>query len=149
MTSFRLFTLDGASSRDPAVERWFMAPPLELRSTALKWFEVMRSCGPDVVELLHDGHPTVCVGDAAFGHVNAFRTHVNLGFFLGAALSDPAHLLEGSGRFMRHVKVRPGVSGKSINEAALRELIGVAYADIKARVAARQSKRTREAGSAT
>lgn len=108
MAPVRLLTFEGARGRDPAVEDWFSAPPSELRSTARTWFEVMRSCGSDVVELLHDGHPTACVNDAAFGYVNALRAHVNVGFFLGTSLSDPAGLLQGTGRFMRHVKVRPG-----------------------------------------
>ena len=49
----------------------------------------MRGCGDDVREHLHDGHPTACIGDAAFAYVNAFRAHVNVGFFLGAILPDP------------------------------------------------------------
>lgn len=36
--------------------------------------------------------------------------HVNVGFFRGAELADPDGLLEGSGRFMRHVKLRPGLN---------------------------------------
>lgn len=134
MTSIRLFPLEGAKTRDPAVERWFTQSPSELRFEALKWFEVMRSCGPDVLELLHDGHPTACIEDVALGYVNAFKDHVNVGFFLGATLSDPAGLLEGTGRFMRHVKVRPGIGS---NDAALRELIVRAYRDLKARLASR------------
>ncbi len=59
------------------------------------------------------------------------RSHVNVGFFHGAALPDPAGLLQGTGKFMRHVKLRPGIS---INAAALTELIDTAYSDIKARV---------------
>jgi hypothetical protein len=39
---------------------------------------------------MHDGCPTACVGDAAFGYVAAFRDHVNVGFFFGALLQDPA-----------------------------------------------------------
>jgi Domain of unknown function (DU1801) len=134
MAPVRLLTFDGARRRDPVVEDWFSAPPTELRSVARTWFEAMRSCGSDVVELLHDGHPTACVEVAAFGYVNAFSAHVNVGFFLGASLNDPAGLLQGTGRFMRHVKVRPGAP---IDEAALRELIRAAYVDIKARLTAR------------
>lgn len=130
----RLLTFDGAIRQDPEVERWFVDPPSEPRSVARKWFEEMRACGPDVVELLHDGHPTACVEDAAFGYVNAFKAHVNVGFFLGTSLKDPAGILEGSGRFMRHVKVRPGAS---VNEDALRGLIRAAYVDIKVRLDAR------------
>ena len=71
----------------------------------------MRRRGADVHELMHDGCPTACVGDAAFGYVNAFREHVNVGFFTGAFLSDPDGLLEGTGKRMRHVKLRPGPHG--------------------------------------
>jgi hypothetical protein len=132
----RFLTFDGARRLDPAVEDWFTPSPSGLRSLAHRWFEEMRSCGPDVVELLHDGHPTACVEDAAFGYVNAFSAHVNVGFFHGATLPDPAGLLEGTGRFMRHVKVRPGVP---LDEAALRVLILAAYVDIQAKLAARNS----------
>jgi hypothetical protein len=126
----RLFTLDGAQKNDPAVERWFATPSNGLRRIAQKWFDQMRSCGPDVLELLHDGHPTACVGNLAFGYVNAFRAHVNIGFFFGSVLQDPAGLLEGTGRFMRHVRV---TSDLPQPERALRELIAAAYADVKAR----------------
>ncbi len=88
----------------------------------------MRQCGNDVRELLHDGHPTACVGDAAFGYVNSFTAHVNVGFFLGAHLADPARLLEGTGKNMRHVKLRPGTE---IDREALAALIEAAYARVK------------------
>ena len=98
---------------------------------AQPWFEQMRGCGADVRELLHDGHPTACAGDAAFGYVNAFSVHVNVGFFHGAALDDPAGLLEGTGKRMRHVKLRWGLQP---NAAALSELIAAAYRDIRLRL---------------
>jgi hypothetical protein len=91
----------------------------------------MRKCGDEVRELLHDGCPVACLGDAPFGYVNVFTSHVNVGFFHGAALPDPAHLLQGTGKFMRHVKLRPGTA---TNAAALSSLIDAAYSDIKARV---------------
>jgi len=34
------------------------------------------------------------------------KSHVNLGFYHGASLNDPAGLLEGTGKKLRHVKVR-------------------------------------------
>ena len=103
----------------------------ELGAIAQRWFEVMRACGEDVRELLHDGHPTACVADAAFGYVNAFKAHVNVGFFRGAEIADPEGLLEGTGRFMRHVKLRPG---GGVNAAALKKLIETAYTDMKGRL---------------
>ena len=105
----------------------------ELRAIAQRWFEAMRERGDDVRELLHDGHPTACVGDAAFAYVNAFKAHVNVGFFRGAELADPGHLLEGTGKFMRHVKLRPE---SEIDAAALMKLIETAYTDMKGRLQA-------------
>jgi len=103
----------------------------ELGRMAREWFQVMRACGDEVREVFHDGCPNACFGDVPFGYVNVFTTHVNVGFFQGALLADPAGLLEGSGKRMRHVKLRPGVE---VNAAGLRALINAAYADIKARV---------------
>ena len=102
-----------------------------LGAIAAGWFEVIRNCGDDVRELLHDGHPTACVGDAAFAYVNAFTAHVNVGFFRGAEIADPEGLLEGTGRFMRHVKLRPG---GDVDTTALRRLIETAYTDMKRRL---------------
>ena len=127
----RLFRLPGAARRDPAIELWMRGHAGELGAIAQRWFEVMRGCGDDVRELLHDGHPTACVTDAAFAYVNAFKAHVNVGFFRGAEIADPHGLLEGTGKFMRHVKLRPG---QEIDAGALRQLIQTAYADMKARV---------------
>ena len=129
----RLLRFDDAVRRDPAVDRWFAERPPELGDLARPWFELMRSSGDDVRELLHDGHPTACIGDAAFGYVNAFTAHVNVGFFLGAWLDDPAGLLEGTGKRMRHVKLRPG---REPNVAALKALIETAYRDMRERVRA-------------
>jgi len=127
----RLLKFTGSVRRDPAVDRWLEERPRDLGVLARRWFEVMRGCGPDVRELLHDGHPTVCVDDAAFGYVNVFTAHVNVGFFRGAEIADPAGLLEGTGRFMRHVKLRPGAS---VDADALSGLIRTAYDDIKRRL---------------
>jgi hypothetical protein len=126
-------TFDGASRREPRIDNWFGGRRPELASIARHWFGEMRSCGKDVTELLHDGQPTACVGDAAFGYVNVFTSHVNVGFFQGASLDDAAGLLQGTGRFMRHVKLRPGAPPDG---ARLKALIRAAYEDIKARRAA-------------
>ena len=126
-------TFEGAVRRQPRIDQWLDERPPELAAIAREWFAEMRACGPDVTELLHDGHPTACVADAAFGYVNAFTSPVDVGFFHGASLDDPAKLLQGTGRFMRHVKARPGALP---DEASLKALIRAAYADIKARLAA-------------
>jgi hypothetical protein len=127
----QLLRFNGGVERDPAVDLWLKQRPGELGAIAQQWFEVMRKCGDEVRELVHDGCPVACLGDVPFGYVNVFTAHVNVGFFHGASLPDPARLLQGTGRFMRHVKLRPG---EAANAAALTTLIEVAYAHIKALV---------------
>jgi len=122
---------NGAVERDPAIAAWMHEHSGELGAIALEWFQVMRKCGDEVRELLQDGCPVACLGDAPFGYVNVFTSHVNVGFFHGAALPDPARLLQGAGKSMRHVKLRPGTV---TDAASLRKLIAMAYSDIKARV---------------
>ena len=133
MSSFLRF--NGSVRHQVRIDEWLDAHEPELGAIARKWFSEMRSCGDDVTELLHDGHPTACVGDAAFGYVNVFTSHVNIGFFHGASLDDPAALLQGTGRFMRHVKAN---SASLPNEAALKALVKTAYVDIKNKIAAEQ-----------
>ena len=129
----RLFLLSNTLERDPAIDAWLNEQEGELGSIARQWFDIMRRCGDEFRELMHDGCPVACVGDAPFGYVNAFKAYVNVGFFQGAELPDPAGLLEGSGKFMRHVKLKPGAA---MNSAALRKLIEEAYSDVKARLEA-------------
>jgi hypothetical protein len=126
-----IFRIAPSRKRDPAVAEWFADEPPELRSIARKWFKRMRDCGDDVGELVHDGCPVACIGDAAFAYVNAFSAHVNVGFFNGSALKDDAGLLQGTGKRMRHVKLQPG---ESYDEQALDALIAAAYADLKRRL---------------
>ena len=126
-----LLRFNGAVERDSAIDAWMKEHASALGVMAHQWFEVMRKCGDEVRELLHDGCPVACLGDAPFGYVNVFTSHVNVGFFQGASLPDPAGLLQGTGKFMRHVKLRPGTD---MNASALSKLIELAYSDIKSRV---------------
>ena len=133
----QLFRSFSSVKRDPAIEAWMKEHPGELGAIAQFWFQVMRDCGDDVRELLHDGHPTACVADAAFAYVNAFQAHVNVGLFRGAEIADPDRLLEGTGKFMRHVKLRPDCN---VDATALKKLIETAYTDMKKRLKAEQKR---------
>jgi hypothetical protein len=126
-----LLRFNGTLKRDPAIDAWMKAHDVELGAIAREWFEAMRNCGDEVREILHDGCPVACLGDAPFGYVNVFSSHTNVGFFHGATLPDPAGLLQGTGKFMRHVKLRPGTATDS---ASLSRLIETAYSNIKSRV---------------
>ena len=126
-----LFAFSDAASRHPDVQRWKTQHSNELGMIAQRWLQAMHDCGSDVRELLHDGYPTACIGEVAFAYVGVFKAHVNVGFFRGAELSDPGGLLEGTGKFMRHVKLKPG---KDVDAAALTKLIKTAYEDMHARL---------------
>ena len=114
-----LLRFNGAVERDPAIDAWMKKHAGELRTIAHHWFQVMRNCGDEVREILHDGCATACLGDAAFGDVNLFSAHVNVGFFHGAALPDPARLLQGTGKFMRHVKLTPATPANAAAHQSL------------------------------
>lgn len=133
----QLLRFSGSRKRDPAITTWMKVHPGELGTIARHWFQVMRGRGDDVQEVLHDEHPTACVADAGFAYVSVFKAHVNVGFFRGAELPDPQHILEGTGKFMRHVKLRPDTQ---VNSTALTHLIDAAYIDMKNRVRAEDEK---------
>jgi hypothetical protein len=126
-----ILRLRAGRRRDPAVDLWLDAQPVALGTIARRWFDQMRKSGRDVRELLHDGCPVACVEDAPFAYVNVFKAHASVGFFHGAALADPARVLEGSGQRMRHVKLKPGAD---LGPGVLDALIADAYADIKQRL---------------
>ena len=127
-----IFRINGADKRDPAIDEWLKRKD-PLTAIARAWFTRMRECGEDVREGMHDGCPVACVEDAPFAYVNVFKAHTNVGFFNGAHLDDRAGLLEGYGRNMRHVKLKPG---SEPDVAALGELIDAAYLDIRMRLRA-------------
>jgi hypothetical protein len=131
LTMNGMLLFPGAVKRAAAIDIWLSEQLPELGAIACEWFTQMRSCGDDVRELMHDGCPVACVQDAPFGYVNVFKAHVNVGFFYGAELNDPQGLLHGSGKRMRHVKVKPGAQ---LDFAAMCALIDVAYVDIKSRL---------------
>ena len=87
---------------------------------------------PAVVEVvrLGDGAASYGIGpkkmSEAYSYIMPKESYVNLGFYYGVSLADPAGLMEGTGKNLRHVKVR---SIKDIRKPALRELIKAALAE--------------------
>ncbi len=119
-----VFTLHGAEAFSSDVEEWLSGNTGELLAIARTWFGCMRRCGEDVKELMHDGAPVACVGDVPFAYVNVFSSHVNVGFYMGASLSDPDALLRGTGKRMRHVRIE---GDQAPPREALQTLITQAY----------------------
>src|SRR5947209_15754330 len=108
----QLFRLPSSVKRDSSIEIWMKEHTGELGEIAKHWFGVMRARGDDVREVMHDGHPTACVADAA-------------------EIVDPDGLPQGTGKFMRPVKLSPA---HDLDATALSQLIVTACADMKARV---------------
>lgn len=54
-----------------------------------------------------------------YAYIAVQGSHVNLGFYHGASLTDPSGLLEGTGKRLRHIRVRDVASAKSPAIAAL------------------------------
>ncbi|TGL64705.1 DUF1801 domain-containing protein [Leptospira sarikeiensis] len=129
--AYPLLRFTGAVKTEPKIDIWFSEVSRELGNIAQEWFSILRKSGPDVLELIHDELATVCIEDAPFAYVGIFQAHVSIGFFHGASLKDPKHLLEGKGKYMRHVKIKPDIS---IDDSALKVLIKDAYKDIKERL---------------
>jgi hypothetical protein len=69
-----------------------------------------------------------------FCYLSVSKDHINVGFMYGAELPDPAKLLEGSGKLLRHVRI---TQMDQLSNPALRELIEVAS---KHRMPAKPSK---------
>lgn len=86
---------------DPVSER-----ALELRDLVLKE-------APKAFELIYDSYNALSTAysftdqlNKAFCHIALYSDHVNLGFNYGAELADPKSLLKGSGRLIRHLKIK-------------------------------------------
>lgn len=127
----KLLRYTGNDLQDIQFSDWLSQKPDELQPIAQKWFSAIKRSGSEAQDIFHDNYPIVCVDQAPFAYVNAFTKHVNLGFFYGAYLPDPSGLLEGTGKHMRHIKLRPDTA---IDEKEVLNLIALAYADILQRL---------------
>ena len=127
----RLLRYIGKDIQNIQFEDWLSHKPEALRPVAAKWFSSIKNCGEDVQDIFHDGYPIGCVDHAPFAYVNIFKTHVNVGFFYGAFLDDPHYLLQGNGKRMRHIKLKPE---EKYNDHAILTLIRSSYLDLKDRL---------------
>jgi len=119
-----------AVRRSAEVQQWLDSHSGPLGDIARHWFARLREGGDDVCELMHDGCATACIGDGAFAYVGIYRAYVSIGFFHGTVLPDPEAVLEGSGRFMRHVTLKEGAEGRTRQVQAL---ISAACLDMRQR----------------
>jgi hypothetical protein len=67
--------------------------------------EVVRALAPELARVTKWGHPWYAGNDLVL-LIGAFTRHVGVEFWRGSTLRDPSHLLEGTGKNLRHVKLR-------------------------------------------
>ena len=89
------------------LDAWMKERSGELGAIARQWFEVMRKCADEARELLHDGCPVACLGDARFGYVSVFLSGVSATVArLGSRAMNLAHLGKSSGNAASEVNMQ-------------------------------------------
>lgn len=95
----------------------FAESPADVQSLALALRGLILRLDPGVVEVARPGDGAVTFGHGprkmkdGYAYLAPHRDRVNFGFYHGATLADPAGLLEGTGKALRHVKVRGSLPG--------------------------------------
>ena len=103
-----------------------------LRVIALRLRDIVIELDPDTTEQPRPGDKALSYGTGpqkikqGYTYIMPQKAYVNLGFYRGTSLSDPLGMLEGTGKDLRHVKVR---SLEQAEQPAVRELIAAAVAD--------------------
>jgi hypothetical protein len=84
----------------------------EMRPIAERLREIVVEVDPETVEVVRLGDRAATYGvgpkkmSEGYAYILPHKNWVNLGFYKGADLPDPAGLMEGTGKKLRHVKVR-------------------------------------------
>ena len=104
------------------VDTYVKKLPPDTRAVVEALRRLIVAIAPHAHEDLKWGQPWYA-GNKGVCYIAAFKNHVNLGFARGAELADPRGRLEGTGKGMRHVKIR---SAKDI-DAAVKSLLREAF----------------------
>lgn len=99
---------------------WFDAVTSDLTPIADRLRALVLAVAPDAVEEIKWSRPCYSVGGRLFCYLQAEKSWMTLGFQHGASLADPGRLLEGTGKDMRHTKIR---SLDGLDEQALTALL--------------------------
>jgi hypothetical protein len=94
---------------DESIDDLFPTTPEAVRAILGQVRHLVRDTFPKATEIFYHGAlgyiPTPS-GHEMILYVTPQNGYVNLGFFFGASVTDPLGLLEGTGKRMRHVKLR-------------------------------------------
>jgi len=86
------------------IASWFEGLPATHRELLLELRRMIIECNGDVREDIKWNQPCYSI-NRLFCYLQRSKTHVTIGFQKGAHLNDPAKLLTGQGKDMRHVKI--------------------------------------------
>src|SRR4051794_26262554 len=107
----------------PTPEEFFSKHPPEIEALAMRARQLIFSAMPGAVEQVNVGYVMITYGtdpklkNMVF-YISAHEKHVKIGLF-GSDLQDPAGLMEGTGKQLRHVKLK---KPEDLDNPALRAL---------------------------
>jgi hypothetical protein len=104
-------------------DAWFNALEPDKRGVLLELRELIKASDPAAIEEIKWGRPCYSNSRGMFCYLHKTKSHATLGFQNGALLDDPEGFLEGTGKDMRHVKIRPHDPARSPNHPAIVSLI--------------------------
>ena len=108
--------------------------PEELRPIMIQLRELILDIDPDSTEVVRLGDRAATFGvgpkkmSEGYAYIMPHKKWINLGFYKGATLPDPEGLMEGTGKSLRHVKIRSIDMGSS---PAIRDLLIAAFNERK------------------
>ncbi len=93
---------------EPKIKHWLEKLPGEKRTNALLLRNILLSLSSEIEETIKWGNLTFTFGKSNIVFIYTYATvdYINLGFLFATSLSDPRHLFEGTGKGMRHIKIR-------------------------------------------
>jgi hypothetical protein len=97
---------------------------------ALGLRELVLAEAPNANELIYDAYNAVAIAysftekwQQGFCHIAVYSRYANLGFQRGAELADPAGVLKGTGKLIRHIRV---ASKDDLRQPCLRQYLRAA-----------------------
>jgi hypothetical protein len=108
------------SAKPQSVDESLKDHPAKLQALAQDLRRLVEKHVPEATESVNSwGIPTFSLA-GSFAFFLIAKAHLSLGFALGTSLKDPHHLLEGTGKNLRHVKIR---TPADLSKPGLAELI--------------------------
>lgn len=129
-------------SNNPTVEEYLANLPPDLQAIGRELVVVARKNMAGAYEFIYHDAVGYAVTESPFDRICYIapqkKGYVNFGFFFGANLPDPEHLLAGKGKRMRHVKVR---SVEEAQDPGLGKLITATWKEAPASIASIHTKK--------